>query len=157
MADPNRFLDVPVPALVLGFAGALPFVAGAIAMFTGPDWLKLTAYLYLMNYAALILAFLGAVHWGLALAADDRRPVGWGWYSLSVVPAVLGWVALGLIQPMGKLALFAIAYAGVFILDVQAARSGLAPAWYPRLRKPLTVIVLLAIAAIGFAVNLAAS
>jgi hypothetical protein len=144
---------VPIPALALGLVGALPFVAGAIAMYVGPDWLKLTAYLHLMNYAALILAFIGAVHWGLALAADDRIDAGWRWYLVSVTPALLGWIALGLIQPLGKLALFAIAYVGVFMVDTRAARAGLAPAWYPKLRKPLTIIVLLSIAAVGFAVR----
>lgn len=146
-------MEVPTPAAVLGAAGALPFIAGAVAMYVGPDWLKLTAYLHLMNYAALILGFLGAVHWGLAIAADKASPVSWRWYVASVVPALLGWIALGLIQPIGKLALFAIAYVGVFMMDLHAARSGLAPAWYPRLRKPLTVIVLLAIAAVGVAVT----
>ena len=147
MSGPSRFLGMPVPALALGFAGAVPFVAGALAMALGSKSVELTAYFYLMSYASLILAFLGAVHWGLALAADR---VGWAWYGVSVAPALLAWVAYGLIDPVHRVALLALAYVGVFIVDTRAARAGLAPAWYPKLRKPLTVIVLLALAVVGF-------
>ena len=147
MADGNRILGAPVPAVVLGLAGAIPFVVGALAMAFGSNSVELTAYFYLMSYASLILAFLGAVHWGLALAADR---VGWGWYGVSVAPALLGWVAYGLIDPVHRVALLALAYVGVFLVDVQAVRAGLAPAWYPRLRKPLTVIVVLALGIVGF-------
>ncbi len=147
MTDRDRFLGVPVAPLVFGYAGVIPFVAGALAMALGSDSVELTAYFYLMSYASLILAFLGAVHWGLALAADR---VAWGWYGVSVVPALLGWVAYGLIDPVHRIALLALGYVGVFLVDIQAVRAGLAPAWYPKLRKPLTVIVLIALGVVGF-------
>ena len=146
---------MPVPALVLGLAGAVPFVAAPIAMLVGPDWLKVTAYLRLMEYAALILAFTGAVHWGLAVAASARISVGWGWYAASVAPTLVGLVALVLLQPIAKATLFAIAYAAVFMVDLRAAKAGLAPDWYPKLRKPLTVIAVLGFAGVGVAARLA--
>lgn len=147
MADGNRIFGAPIPAVVLGFAGTIPFVVGALAMAFGSNSVELTAYFYLISYASLILAFLGAVHWGLALAADRA---GWGWYGVGVVPALLGWIAYGLIDPVLRVALLALAYVGVFLVDVRAARAGLAPDWYPKLRKPLTVIVLLALGVVGF-------
>jgi len=138
--------SVPRPALVLGIAGAAPFVAGALAMLVGPGWLKLTAYVYLVNYAAVALAFVGAVHWGLALAASRAGvAVGWSWYGGSVLPALAGWVALLLIQPAPKLVLLGLGFAAVFIADVRAERAGAAPAWYPALRKPLTIVVLVSL------------
>ena len=139
---------VPTPALVLGIAGTAPFIAAALAMLAGPPWLKITAYIHLMNYAALSLAFLGAVHWGLALAAGRTD---WTKYAAAVVPLVLGWLALSLIQPLPTILVLVVAYAGIFILDIRAARDGFAPPWYPRLRKPLTIIVLLAFYAVGLA------
>ena len=144
----SSYGGVPTPALVLGIAATAPFVAAALAMLAGPAWLKITAYIHLMNYAALALAFLGAVHWGLALAAGRTD---WQVYVASVVPVVLGWLALSLIQPLPTIFVFVVAYAGIFILDIRAARDGFAPPWYPRLRKPLTIIVLLAFFAIGLA------
>jgi hypothetical protein len=139
---------VPTPALVLGIAATAPFVAAALAMLAGPAWLKITAYIHLMNYAALGLVFLGAVHWGLALAAGRTD---WTRYAAAVVPLVLGWLALSLIQPLPTILVFVVGYAGIFILDIRAARDGFAPPWYPRLRKPLTIVVLLAFFAVGLA------
>ncbi len=147
MSQPNRFMNVPIPALALGWAGALPFVGGATAMVLGSEPVELTTYFYLMSYASLILAFLGAVHWGLALAGDR---VEWSWYGLSVVPALLGWVSYGLIDPVHRVAVLAVAYVGVFMVDIQAVKKGLAPAWYTKLRKPLTVLVLICLAVVGF-------
>jgi len=132
---------VPTPALVLG-------IAATLAMLAGPAWLKITAYIHLMNYAALGLVFLGAVHWGLALAAGRTD---WTRYAAAVVPLVLGWLALSLIQPLPTILVFVVGYAGIFILDIRAARDGFAPPWYPRLRKPLTIVVLLAFFAVGLA------
>jgi len=139
---------IPRPALWLGVAGTLPFVIGAAAMSFGPGWVRVTAYVHMMNYAAVVLAWLGAVHWGLAMRAPAPG-AGWGRYALAAAPALLGWLALGLIQPLAKLFLFALAYAAIFLFDVRATRDGLAPAWYPRLRKPLTIVILIAIAAMG--------
>lgn len=144
----SSYAGLPTPALVIGLVGVVPFVAAAIAMLAGPPWLKITAYIHLMNYAALGLAFLGAVHWGLGLAAGRTD---WTGYAAAVVPLGLGWLALSLIQPIPAIFVFVVGYAGIFILDVRAARDGFAPPWYPRLRKPLTIIVLLAFFAIGLA------
>jgi hypothetical protein len=85
----------------LGTLGLLPFcVLAALAWL--PDGASIGAIaiaplarLLLVAYAAVVLSFLGAVHWGLALAAADtpprlaRQSLLWG-----VVPSLLGWLAL---------------------------------------------------------------
>lgn len=136
--------SVPRPALVLGFAGLIPFLAGVAGVWAlgYPDFilvLNLT-----MAYAGVILAFLGAVHWGLALAQE----AGGNWRRLapSVLPALAGWFALMLPNALGLL-LLAIGYAGVFLADRAAVTANRAPAWYKALRKPLTLIVLASLAA----------
>ncbi len=138
--------EAPPAALFIGVAVTLPFVAGALAMAFGPPTLVINTYLRLADYAALGLAFLGAVHWGLAMAAGAQgKSVGWARYLVSVLPAALGFLALALIGPVPKFLLLLLGYFGVFMLDVRAVCDGLAPSWYARLRKPLSVVVLVSL------------
>jgi len=134
---------VPRPALVLGLAGLLPFAAGSLgAWLTGyPDFVLFINLQ--MAYGAVILSFLAAVHWGLALAREEAGD--WRRLGLPVLPALTGWIAL--IIPNGAgLLLLCLGFAGVFFLDLQARRAGRLPAWYTGLRKLLTAAVLLALA-----------
>ena len=136
--------DVPRPALILGFAGLLPFLAGAIGAWVAgyPDFILLVNLQ--MAYGAVILAFMGAVHWGLAMAQADAG--NWRRLALSVLPALAGWVAL--ILPVGLgLLLLALGFVGVFFADLRSVAGGRAPIWYKALRKPLTIIVLACLAA----------
>jgi hypothetical protein len=141
--DPNaraRLGEVPRPALVLGFAGLLPFLGGTL----GAWWLGYPDFVIALNlqmaYGAVILSFLGAAHWGLALAQDAGGD--WRRLGVAVLPALAGWVALMIPNALGLL-LLAIGFGGVFLADRQAVAAGRAPAWYKALRKPLTLLVLL--------------
>ena len=139
-----RLGDVPRPALVLGFAGLLPFLAGAAGAWAVeyPDVLVIVNLQ--MAYGAVILSFMGAVHWGLALAQGDAG--NWRRLGLSVLPALVGWAALTVPNGLGLL-LLALGFAGVFFADLRSVAAGRAPAWYKALRRPLTAIVLLCLAA----------
>ena len=96
----------------------------------------------MLTYAAVILSFMGAIHWGLAMRDEGvSSPLQLG---LSVVPPLVGWVALAL-SPMTSFVVLIIMFAVLYIADTRAARLGLAPAWYPHLRLPLTVIVVLSL------------
>ena len=59
---------------------------------------------------------------------------------LSIVPALVAWIALFLEFTTGFWVL-ALAFALLFGLDVAAAERNRAPAWYPRLRRPVTILV----------------
>jgi len=132
---------VPLPAAVLGGGGLVPFAVGALGLWLAPVPWDTFAFNALMYYAAVILSFLGAVHWGLALAAGtaDWTRLGWG-----VAPALVGWVALLIAAPVGLLVLIA-AFVAHYWVDARAAAAGLAPPWYPRLRRPLTIGAVLAL------------
>ena len=136
---------VPPAAARLGAAGAIPFVAGALAVWSLATPLDLLALEVLRIYAACILSFLGAVHWGLAMAAagPDGSPDGRR-LALSVLPCLIGWAAL-LIVPWAGLILLILAFAGLFFYDVRATAAGLAAGWYPDLRRPLTLAVILSL------------
>lgn len=142
---------VPRPAAVYGAAGLIPFVAAAVAVWVLPGGWKTNALYVQLAYGATILSFLGAVHWGLALAGrgtggDVAAACTWRRLGLSVVPALIGWVSLTLAPLLGALVQL-VAFAGLMLADGAATRQGLLPPWYPRVRKPLTLVVMLSLAA----------
>lgn len=136
----------PRLALMLGYAGLLPFIGGALGIWLIPLGWRSFVLAALLDYAAVILAFMGAIHWGLAMraeAADGRAQLQLG---LSVIPPLLGWLALSSGLMMGLvLPIFLLAFVGLYLADLHAVRVGLAPRWYPLLRKPLTLVVCLSL------------
>ena len=67
--------------------------------------------------------------------------------ALSVVPALFGWLAVASGLPaLLSVPLLMLAFALLYFADLRAVHMGLAPAWYPALRKPLTLVVLLCLA-----------
>ncbi|MDE2465512.1 MAG: DUF3429 domain-containing protein [Alphaproteobacteria bacterium] len=139
---------IPPMALLLTAAGALPFIGlAAIAVAGGP--LPTHAQGALLTYGAVILSFMGGIHWGFALtplvrAAPSHRLL------LGVIPALIGWTATLLPQNIG-LCLLALAFAVLPGLDLAAIRTGAAPSWYGRLRVPVTVVVVAALLAASVA------
>jgi hypothetical protein len=102
-----------VTAWALGLAGLLPFVAGAaLPWVMQPGWRMLAASA-LLTYAALIVSFLGGIHWGLTMR--DGQPhkllLMWG-----VVPSILGWFAVLLDSPWGLL-LMVISLLACYLVD----------------------------------------
>lgn len=131
---------IPKIVLWLGYGGLVPFVASVVAFWAAPLRLHGFVLYSLLTYSAVILSFMGAIHWGLAMRDEGvSSPLQLG---LSVVPPLVGWVALAL-SPMMSFAVLIIAFIVLYVADAHAARRGLAPSWYPRLRLPLTVIVVL--------------
>lgn len=124
---------------MLGYAGLLPFLGASAAMFSADPVTSGVGLYVLSLYAVVILAFMGAVHWGLALARPGpsvRLQLG-----LSVLPALAGWAALAALPPRSALVAIGGAFAVLLAADLIAVRGGLAPHWYGRLRVPLTVVV----------------
>lgn len=147
MTTHNRFGGVPRPAHLLGVFGLAPFVAGCVAIWlTGtdrPPWLT-TAF---VGYGAVIIAFMGAIHWGLAMALE-RAPGRI--YVHSVWPALAGWCAM-LLPPVAGIGLLMAAFPAVYALDRRTVSAAVAPSWYLRLRLPLTLAVTTLLAASGAA------
>ncbi|MDO9503331.1 DUF3429 domain-containing protein [Falsiroseomonas sp.] len=136
---------LPIPAFWLGLAGLVPFLTLAGATLAGLPW----GGWALAAYGATILAFLGAVHWGLALAAPAPGP---GRFLLGVVPQLVGWVAL-LLPLRPGLALLAVAMLVTAAVESLAARAGLVPVGYLRLRWVLSVGAAACLASASLAVR----
>ena len=138
--------NVPPSAAWLGGLGALPFIglAGAAPFLdSAPRMFVVHA---LAAYGAVILSFLGGVHWGLAIGSRSNG----GDQDLqtklivSVIPSLAAWVALLFPQRNGLLIL-ATSIAAMLWVDLRATRAGDAPQWYPKLRIPLTCVVVTAV------------
>jgi hypothetical protein len=146
--------QTPRPALALGFAGLIPFWSGAAGVWLLPLPWNVHALQIQILYAATILSFLGAVHWGLAVAnyggapatADNPAPaMTWSRLGWSVVPPLVAWIAVCMNAVPGIIT-FILAFAALYFGDRAAVRAGHAPGWYLPLRRVLTILVIAALA-----------
>ena len=122
-------------AWLLGLAGLLPFVAATALQWVSPPGWRMLAAMALLSYGAVIVSFLGGIHWGLAmrLTPPPAARLLWG-----VLPSLLAWLALLLDSPRGH-ALLALSLLACYLVDRGTYRAlGLA-AWLP-LRALLTTV-----------------
>lgn len=75
-------------ALWLGYAGLIPFLAGALSWLLPLDS-RPFAVAALSAYAAVIVSFLGGIHWGIGFRDGRPRLFLWG-----VVPSMVAAAAL---------------------------------------------------------------
>ncbi|MGI3209541.1 DUF3429 domain-containing protein [Roseovarius tibetensis] len=145
------FQTVPRAPLVLGLAGLLPFLWGALTVLF-PDlglWTAQTigprfAGPYVMLfYGAVILSFMSGVLWGFATKATGMLATTG--YALSVIPALWAFFMTGGGPTSAGINLI-FGFAGLLGLDWHFARHGLAPAWWMPLRALLTAIVIACLA-----------
>lgn len=105
---------LPAWAKPLGYGGLLPFFACALLMLAVPDaGTRDLAGRALLGYGAVILSFLGGVHWGLVLRGAAPQRAG-GLLAAGVVPSLVGWVAL--LLPFEQAAAVLVAGFGLFWL-----------------------------------------
>ena len=126
----------------LGWAGLIPFGLAALGTHSGIDALISYGFLGGTAYGAVILSFLGAVHWGLAMQ-DDRSPY---WYVWSITPALFGFASLLLLDVGMRVATLIPLFALAWSVDLKAANHGLIPNWYMRLRSKLTAGAVISLA-----------
>ena len=122
----------------MGYLGLLPFLAGAAGPWLGMEWMAE----WLLAYGAVILSFVGAIHWGLAMARRNPPPE---WFYASVMPALAGWVAL-LLPRLIALPLLAVGFIGWRVWEHRSVSPGL-PRWFRRLRTVLTAGAVLGLTA----------
>ena len=129
----RRSHQIPRIALLLGAAGALPFLALAAATVLAPPPYSFTAEILLTGYGIAILSFMGGVHWGLAMR-DGRTAQ----YGISVLAALYAWPAL-LLGTAGGWLYLAAGFVLLFGFDAWAQRRDWTAPWYLRLRLPLSL------------------
>jgi hypothetical protein len=141
------FQSIPRTPLILGLAGLLPFLWGALTVLL-PDLGLRTAQIVgprfagpyvMLFYGAVILSFMSGVLWGFAAQASGPRAATG--YALSVIPALWAFFMTGGGPTAAGISLI-FGFAGLLLLDAHFARQGLAPGWWMPLRLLLSAIVI---------------
>ena len=106
-----------------------------------------------VGYGAVILSFLGAVHWGAAMVAPAPTPAPAPAlrYAGSVLPALAGWAALRCLEGSAAApgsasgrdrlphVLLAAGFFAVYGADEALVRARALPGWYSFVRTPATL------------------
>jgi len=129
---------IPKAALLPGLLGLTPFWALALSTIAGAGIDPLLALTALIMYGAIILSFVGALWWGLAVHAPAKAPRD-SLFVWSVIPALIGWFATLALPDVGLRMLMA-GLALQWVLDGMLVRKvpELIPGWMFRLRTMLT-------------------
>jgi len=143
-ATPNESA-IPMAALLPGLAGLIPFwilALSGVLPFGLPPLLALIAFI---TYGAVILSFVGAIWWGLAVAAGPTAPKAMMFFW-SVMPALMGWMATLVSADLGVLIL-AVGFLLQWSLDAGLVTRypEVMPRWVFKLRTMLTGGVLIAV------------
>lgn len=127
---------LPPGLVALGYAGLLPFVACVLAIALLDGEARAFAVRALVAYGAVILSFLGAVHWGLLLRQPDAAAQAR--LAIGVLPSLAGWVAL-LLPDRHALALLVVAFGGFWLYEHRVVGTALLPQGYLELRRYLSL------------------
>ncbi|KAM0215159.1 hypothetical protein ACHAQD_008485 [Fusarium lateritium] len=167
--DTFTFTDVPQESRILGLAGTLPYLGTSLStVFLAWDLNKdipsgnafydaimidhetakhlLTVIEPLqLGYGAVIISFLGAIHWGLEYA--EKQPLRERTrfrYGMGLASSVIAWPTVMLPVEYALTTQF-MAFVGLYFADSRAATKGWAPRWYGSYRFLLTAMVGLSI------------
>ncbi|KAI0941020.1 hypothetical protein AcV7_003240 [Taiwanofungus camphoratus] len=169
--------SVPPQYIAFGLAGGLPYLGASgatiyLAHQAGLATMDLASKIdpgvaitmldhalnFQVTYGAVLLSFLGAVHWGFEFAGYGGQK-GYGRLLLGAAPVALGWSTLTL-SPINALIAQWVGFTGLWWADLRATSAGwsacllvparrttpdrpcpcLAPRWYSQYRFYLTLL-----------------
>ncbi|KAL7419124.1 hypothetical protein Q5752_005960 [Cryptotrichosporon argae] len=156
----DMITSVPKPALYFGAAGTLPYLGTATSIvflareaarasqgastITGMSLEEALAALHTLEhvqitYGAIILSFLGAIHWGMEFAKLGGTQ-GYTRLALGVVPALFAWPTTFLDHGVALAAQWC-GFTGMWFIDQRASANGWTTSWYSTYRFYLSLIV----------------
>lgn len=143
MSEHSTPAVLPRPVAWLGYGGLLPFIGLAAAVLLRVE--EDLARAALLAYGAVILSFVGALHWGFAMlvpgleATERTRLFAW-----STVPALAAWPAL-LVPPALGAPILMAGFVAHYLQDRRLSRRHPLPAWYLPLRLQLSSVACLSL------------
>jgi hypothetical protein len=156
MSDSREIPATQRFAWILGLSGLLPFFAHALFSWLSPPSELIGVLRSQAHYAAAILTFLGALHWGVTLASpsivDGRAVVRLLW---SVMPAMFAWIVTLYPSDVSLPLLFGALLAALGV-DALLYRGTPVPRWFMTLRAVLTAGALVSVGATWLAMGLRA-
>jgi hypothetical protein len=119
---------VPNPVgLWLGYAGLIPFVLGALLALLVREDLYHYVTRGLAAYGAVIVTFLGGIHWGLGMRDPapmaTSMPFAWG-----AVPALVAWFAI-VMPPDAGLMILGVMLVVCYLVDRRSYAAHGLGAW----------------------------
>ena len=156
----NEHKGLPKMASYLGYGGLIPFVVLSIVSvfnYKIETLVGLTAETLLAIYAAIIISFLGAIHWGVVLAKVDHLSEGNSTIMLvySVIPSLIAWLSF-LLSMQYTLWLLGVLVLLCFLADYLLLFKHLnlvLEKSFARIRLHLSVVVGLCLLLAGFNLN----
>ena len=139
LAHPRIAGGVPQAGQWLGYAGLIPFAAALLGVLLGDAQRQAYFAQQFIAYGAVILSFVGAVHWGLALVGGRMRAMR---LSMSILPALLAWAAL-LLPATAAAWLLLAGFVALRAWEAGPPVAATLPGWYRQLRTRLTGAVAL--------------
>jgi len=149
---------VPKPYLIFGLAGALPYLGTSGTVIYLANQANLAAQGALSNidpgvaltlldralsiqvtYGAVMLSFLGALHWGMEFSGYGGHK-GYQRLMLGAAPILVGWPTLAM-GPTTALIVQWLGFTGLWYADVKATAHGWTPKWYSQYRFYLSILV----------------
>ncbi|MDR3521295.1 MAG: DUF3429 domain-containing protein [Acidocella sp.] len=153
-------------AILLSVAGLIPFlITGMVILFDPLE--SPIATQVLVSYGAVILSFIGAVHWGFALR-DTAHPVQGTpltpatlgaerqLLAFGVVPALIGWIALiamiHFTAPAFAVLLLLVGFFITIVVETIGKGRGVVAGNYLALRWAVSIVVLIIFLVVLFAI-----
>lgn len=122
-------------AKLLAYSGLIPFITLPCLSYLG-ILSPLASHSLFIQYSAVILAFLGGVHWHDALSRTSNKSQ----MSIAMLPSLVAW--LGLFYPNGRISLTMLAV-GFLLMLIYDLRTLETDKKYKLLRVKLTFITVL--------------
>nr|GAT51719.1 predicted protein [Mycena chlorophos] len=150
--------EVPTPVLAFGLVGGLPYLGtGATTVYLahqaglaniGSPFVHIDpgiatniltdALSVQVTYGAVVLSFLGALHWGMEFAEFGGRK-GWRRLALGAAPILVAWPTLAFDPTLALCGQWA-AFTALWYADLKATGAGWAPRWYAQYRFYLSIL-----------------
>ena len=129
-------------AWFLAFVGIAIFGVLTALLFRDESHVRVPAIAALVTFAAIVLAHLGGIEWGLAIREESgnerTRAIALG---LSGVPSLAAWGVLWLPSPKWQVGAALALFIAVWGADLWLSRHGLLPSWFVDLRTAVTAMV----------------
>jgi uncharacterized membrane protein YhdT len=132
--------------LTLTLAATVPFVGFAMAaslrVFGDNNFIVHA----LLSYSAVILSFLGGIHWGVAVTSYSNNKRAANLLILeSVLPPVIAWVAVLHAQLHIQLLVLTVLFTFVWAIDSMLVGRKVIPLWFFEIRCIITPIVVVSL------------
>tara|TARA_B110000438_G_scaffold255693_1_gene262669 strand:- start:739 stop:1197 length:459 start_codon:yes stop_codon:yes gene_type:complete len=128
--------DIPNSNRLFGLAGLIPFWSLSFIIIFTKDPINSYALRALIAYGAIIISFLGGIHWGIAVQSIEKATwsrMGWG-----VILSLLGWCAI-FIPYLYALALLITTMFVALVIDLKLVDNDNKRTWYRTLRIILSL------------------